>query len=43
MALLGYKGALLWVQDETGLRVQFPDVAPSDPVVALRITGVTGP
>ena len=43
VALLGYKGALLWVQDETGLRVQFPDVAPSDPVVALRITGVTGP
>src|SRR5262249_21570428 len=33
--LLGFKGKLKWVQDETGLKVQFPAVRPCDHAFAL--------
>ena len=43
VSLLGYTGKLKWTQDETGLHVQLPAVAPSEHAVALKISGVTRP
>jgi alpha-L-fucosidase len=43
VALLGCAGKLTWTQDEAGLHVQLPAAAPSEHVVALKITGVLRP
>ena len=43
VALLGGAGKLTWTQDEAGLHVQLPAAAPSEHVVALKITGVLRP
>jgi len=37
VALLGHGGKLTWKQDETALRVELPEKAPSEHAVALRI------
>jgi alpha-L-fucosidase len=41
VALLGHDGKLNWSQDQDGLHIDFPATAPSEHVVALKITGVT--
>ena len=40
MSLLGHPGTLQWTQGEQGLAVTFPDKAPSEHAVALKIEGV---
>jgi len=40
VALLGYKGPLVWAQSEAGLTVQLPLKAPSENVSTLRIIGI---
>jgi alpha-L-fucosidase len=40
VALLGFTGDVAWKQDETGLHVQLPAVAPSENAVVLKIAGI---
>ena len=37
--LLGFPGTLKWTRDESGLHVQMPEQKPSEPAVALKISG----
>jgi alpha-L-fucosidase len=36
--LLGYRGKMRWMQNESGLRVPMPPVQPSEHAVTLKIT-----
>lgn len=40
VTLLGSESRLEWSQDESGLHVRLPDAAPSEHVVALKISGL---
>ncbi len=40
VSLLGHAGALVWTQDETGLRVALPATLSSEHAIALKIAGV---